>query len=199
MEKDTYFPFHKLWCKEGHFNNDQCLVIENLVKEHQPKYCLETGFCTGRSALSVLNSSDKIEKFITIDVNFDYRSEGRKYKELFKEEYAHFKAIEEASRKIFNKEFFQKEYPNGIDWFTVDGDHSQKGCYNDIHEVLPYMNEGSIIIIDDYKSGPPNGCSIPSVTKACEAIFEKYEDIIERTEWNEKGKGFCIFKIAREK
>tara|TARA_Y100000310_G_scaffold326998_1_gene392697 strand:+ start:92 stop:355 length:264 start_codon:yes stop_codon:yes gene_type:complete len=76
MEKSTYFPFHKLWCSEGHFNNDQCLFVEGLVKEHQPKYCLETGFCTGRSALAVLNSSDQIKKFTSIDRNFDYRESG---------------------------------------------------------------------------------------------------------------------------
>ena len=113
----------------------------------------------------------------------------------FKERWKEFKAIESSSLLILTDNFFKKEFPEGIDWFTVDGDHTYKGCCNDIEKAMPYMNEGGIIIIDDYNSGPPNGCSIPEVTKACDDMYLKYKEKLERDIWNEKGKGFCIFKI----
>ena len=52
------------WCKRGHFNEDQYNYVRELVKKENPKYCLETGFCTGRSALSVLYENENIEKFV---------------------------------------------------------------------------------------------------------------------------------------
>ena len=113
----------------------------------------------------------------------------------FQETWDGFKAIESSSEVILTENFFKKEFPEGIDWFTVDGDHTYRGCYNDIEKALPYMNEGGIIIIDDYMSGPPNGCKIPEVSRACDDIYTTYGDKLEMKSWNEKGKGFCIFKI----
>ncbi len=187
--------FKKYWCERGHFNEDQFVFMNNLVVEKKPKYCLETGFCTGRSALSVLYGNNWTEKFINIDINYDYFREGRVMLKKFQERWKIFKGIESSSRVILTKDFLNYEYPNGIDWFTVDGDHTYEGCYNDIEKVIPHMNQGGIIIIDDYKSGPPNGCSLPAVTKACDDIYIKYEKILNRRSWNKNGKGFCIFTI----
>ena len=182
------------WSERGHFNGDQFIFMNNLVKECKPKYCLETGFCTGRSALSVLYRNE-IDKFINIDINYGYFPEGRRMLKKFQETWDGFKAIESSSEVILTENFFKKEFPEGIDWFTVDGDHTYRGCYNDIEKALPYMNEGGIIIIDDYMSGPPNGCKIPEVSRACDDIYTTYGDKLEMKSWNEKGKGFCIFKI----
>lgn len=186
---------HKLWCEKGHWSESQYQYVKELVESNQPVYCLETGFCTGRSAFSVLNSFDGIKTFITIDIKFDYNPEGRKYKGLFEKEYKYFKAIENNSQKVLNKKFFATEYPNGIDWFTVDGGHTKAICSSDIENALPYMNKGGIILIDDYKSRPPGGCTMIGVTQACDEIFEKYDDVLEKTEWNVNGKGICVFKI----
>ena len=30
------------------------------------------------------------------------------------------------------------------------------------------MKGGGLIVIDDYESGPPDGCPIPEVTNACD-------------------------------
>ncbi len=183
------------WCKRGHFNEDQFIFINDLVKKRRPKYCLETGFCTGRSALSVLHEND-VQKFVNIDINYNYFAEGREMLQKFKERWSVFKGIENSSKNILTEEFFKNEFPNGIDWFTVDGEHSYEGCFGDIEKALPYMNQEGIIIIDDYKSGPPNGCHLPQVTKACDDIYEKYRyNIFEKITWNMKGKGFCIFVI----
>ena len=104
-----------------------------------------------------------------------------------------FSTIENSSRRILNDYFFKKEFPLGIDWVTIDGDHSYEGCLFDLRAVVNHINKNGIIIIDDYESGPPNGCCIPDVTRSCDDFY-KENQYLEKTTWNCKGKGFCIFK-----
>ena len=190
---------HKLWCnkgKGGHLNVDQANFIQKLSKEQNLQYCLETGFCTGRSSLSVIRGNEaNIVKFITIDINFDYWEPTREYIEKFESEYSFYRAINDSSANILNKEFFTTEFPNGVDWFTVDGDHSYLGCKNDLEAGLKYMNTNSIMIVDDYESGSPNGCPIPEVTNACNDFYKENSDKVSREKWYKLGKGFCIFKV----
>lgn len=184
----------ELWCKKGHFNKDQADFFMELSKTYKPKYILETGFCTGRSAYSLLKNGENIIKFISIDISFDYiKPEGRIMKDKLSAQFPMFKPIEGSSHTILNERFFMNEFPNGIDWFTVDGDHTYKGCLNDLNTVHKYINPNGIIIIDDYKSGPPNGCNLIDVTNACNDFHSKHPEF-EKTEWNCEGKGFCIFK-----
>ena len=181
------------WCDKGHFNKDQAEFFSKLIKEHNPKYVLETGFCTGRSASVILENSKELEKMISIDINFDYmRPEGRQVRKILTDVFKNFHTIEASSRIILNDTFFKQEYPKGIDWFTVDGDHSYNGCLMDMEAAYKYINKGGIIIVDDYKSGHPNGCSIPAVTKACDEFAKRHPNI-RRNVWNNKGKGFCVF------
>ena len=59
------------WHPWGHLNeNERDFLIEQL-KKLKPKYCLETGFATGRSAATTL-CTIKPEKFISIDINLNY-------------------------------------------------------------------------------------------------------------------------------
>lgn len=181
------------WCEKGHFNLDQKEYVSELVKNHQPKYALETGFCTGRSTYSVLSSADRLEKMVSVDINFDYMApHGRQMRSLLTRNYPKLTTFESDSKKLFTTDFFATNFPHGIDWFTVDGDHSYEGCIHDLEKVLPYMNPGGVIIIDDYKSGPPNGCVLVAVTKACDDFANRHPEL-KKTEWNSKGKGFCVF------
>lgn len=185
---------NEFWCKKGHFNLDQANFFKEMVLKNKPKYVLETGFCTGRSASSILTNTNTIKKMISIDINFDtIKPESRIYKNLLENNFLNFHTIENNSRHVLNDSFLNKEFPNGIDWFTVDGDHSYAGCLFDLRSVVNHINTNGIIIIDDYKSGPPNGCTIPEVTKACDDFYNENKNL-EKTEWNCKGKGFCIFK-----
>jgi len=197
---------HKLWSPLGHLNRDQAEFIQELSLEHKPKYCLETGFCTGRSSLAlILGNEDGIEKFITIDWNFDYNKNCQtptdvlaschEYVDKFKAKYNFYSEKGGNTADVLNKEFLDKEFPNGIDWFTVDGDHTYDGCKRDLTMGLPYMNQGSIIIIDDYEAGPPNGCHIPEVNQACYDFYSENSDKLTREKWNKLGKGFCIFRV----
>jgi len=187
---------NELWCSDGHFNTDQAELYMELTKKHKPKYCLETGFCTGRSSLSViLGNEDNIEKFISIEYNLNYKSLTKEFVEKFNSKFEFYNVVVGNSAHILTPEFFEKEFPNGIDWFTVDGDHSYFGCKNDLKLALPYMSKNSIIIVDDYELGSPNGCSLPEVTNACNDFYKENLDKISIEKWNKLGKGFCIFRV----
>jgi predicted O-methyltransferase YrrM len=163
------------------------------VTQKNPQYALETGFCTGRSTYAVLNSAKNLKKMVSIDINFDYiKPHGRRMREVLTRNFPALHTIEDSSKKILNTVFMKENFRDGIDWFTVDGDHSYKGCLYDLKTVFPYMNKGGIIIIDDYKSGPPNGCDIPDVTKACDDFHKIHPEVVKQT-WYNQGKGFCIF------
>lgn len=179
------------WCKRGHFNFDQANFFCNLLPVIRPKYILETGFCTGRSAVSILLSHKPI-KFISIDINLDYISpEGRIFAKKLTENFKCFQIIEADSRNILNKTFFKTHFPNGIDWITIDGGHSFEECYNDLDRSSEFLNQNGIIIVDDYKSGPPNGGTIETVTNAVDAFVKKNKQF-NKLEWYNKGKGFAI-------
>lgn len=185
----------KFWCSDGHFNEDQAEYFKVLIDKHNPKYVLETGFCTGRSTAVVLVNAKNIEKMISIDINFDYvKILGREYRKILEDNFPCFSTIEDDSKNVLNDTFLKREFPNGIDWFTVDGDHSYGGCLFDLRSVHKHMNKGGIIIIDDYKSGKPNGAYLPEVTRACDDFHKEHPEI-NKVEWYKKGKGFCVFKF----
>lgn len=184
---------NKFWCDQGHLNIDQANFMKEMIERYDPKYVLETGFCTGRSASVILTNANNLKRMISIDINFDYiKPQGRIYQKLLETEFSNFHTIESNSKLVLNDDFFKNMFPNGIDWFTVDGDHSYEGCLFDLNTVINYMNKNSVIIIDDYKSGPPNGCHIPEVTRACDDFYKNHQ-YLEKLEWNVLGKGFCIF------
>ena len=157
----------KYWCPRGHFNVDQRTFIMKLAELVQPRSVLETGFCMGRSSASVLCASSSI-LFISVDIDLDYmKPEGREYAIILQNDFPNCKVIEADSKRLFTQKFIMEQYPEGIDWLTIDGDHSYQGCLADL-EVARHLNEAGIVIIDDYKSGPPNGVQLPQVTKAVE-------------------------------
>jgi predicted O-methyltransferase YrrM len=183
-----------LWAKEGHFNKDQEKYIQNLVATIKPEYSIETGFCSGRSSYTVLEAGkDTIKKMISIEIDLDYVSSGREYKRLLEEHYSDngFQVIEEDS-SIITSEFMNKEFPKGVDFAMIDGSHSYEGCLGDILGILPHLNSGGIMAIDDYKSGAPNGCTIEGVNRACDFVSSTQASLLKQ-EWHCEGKGFCIF------
>ena len=187
---------HELWCSEGHFNINQAICLNSLSLNQRPKYVLETGFCTGRSALSVLLNSDTILKFVNIDINYDYmKPYGKLMLNKFIRNFPQFKYYEKDSNIFLTENFIKEEFPKGIDWFTVDGDHTYNGCLHDLTTSLPYMNKGGIIVVDDYMSGPPDGSHIPAVTNACNYFFTINSNSLDRKVWYNNGKGFCVFLI----
>ena len=181
----------KLWPSRGHLNIDQRNFFIDLLINKNPKYCIETGFCTGRSALTILIAAEP-ELLISIDKNRQ-----KKYIDIIELNFKNFKFIQGHSKNILTKNFLQKEYPYGIDFAFIDGDHSYYGCLHDLNTIYPFLNENSVMLIDDYMSGPPNGISIPDVNHAVQDFIKNFNLNLDR--WYKNGKSFAIIKNEKNK
>ncbi len=102
----------RFWPSKGHYNLDQYYFVSDLLKDKNIQYALETGFCTGRSALSVLHNSPNLKKMTSIDIDLDYPNiGGRKMSQILSENFSCFSVIESDSRKQFNTNFLEENYP----------------------------------------------------------------------------------------
>ena len=53
------------------------------------------------------------------------------------------------------------------------------------------------MLIDDYKSGRPNGYPLPTVTKAVDDFLIQHDNLY-KIEWNKNGKGFAVLTKSKE-
>lgn len=72
-----------------------------------------------------------------------------------------------------------------IDYLFIDGDHSYKGVMDDFKNYFEFVNEGGIIVFDNY-----NDNAWRQVTKAVDEILEKDKNI----ELVEKYAHCCVVK-----
>jgi predicted O-methyltransferase YrrM len=174
----------QIWV-EKHFSIPQRDFMINLLVLLKPSYCFETGFCTGSSSATISAACSPI-KLISVslaDSNMDVA-------EKLKQQYA-FDLIEGDSTSVLTPEFFEKEYPEGIDFFHVDGGHEYNVALSDLESAFPYMNEGSIMLVDDYHS---KVCPLPSVDRAVDDFVAKNNLNMERVN-TEDGKGMAVIRL----
>jgi len=187
---NTTQVIEELWWHDGHFNEDQRDYLIQLLEKFKPQYCIETGFATGRSTVTTLLAAQP--KFlVSIDVDLDYMG-ARSHAKSLLEKFRNLTIIEGDSSNIMTADFFNCHFPNGIDFAFIDGSHTYSGALSDIEKVFQQMNIGGIMIIDDYLSGAPNGCSIPDVDAAVNDFSISREIAVDR--WSCKGKGFAILR-----
>jgi hypothetical protein len=106
--------------------------------------------------------------------------------------FENYEVIEGDSKIILGQWFFEKYFPSGVDFAFVDGDHTYEGCLNDLNAVYPYLSETGIVVVDDYRSGPPNGAKFSSVTRAVEEFALEHRLSIRY--WHKHGKGVAIIR-----
>jgi predicted O-methyltransferase YrrM len=179
----------KYWFAEGHLNFDQRDLFIKLLKDLKPKRCLEIGFASGRSTVTVLLAAQPV-MLVSIDLCLDYIPGARAHANLLEKKFPTLKIIEGDSKAILNRTFFESYFPNGIDFAFVDGDHTYEGCSSDLSAVLPYINPGGIMLVDDYRSGPPNGVAFESVNSAVDDFTLRNRLLL--TYWCKDGKGAAI-------
>ena len=102
-----------------------------------------------------------------------------------------FGLIQGDSTAVLTPEFFEKEYPEGIDFFHVDGGHEYNVALSDLENAFPYMNEGSIMLVDDYHS---KMCPLESVDRAVDDFVAKNNLNMERVN-TEDGKGMAVIRL----
>jgi predicted O-methyltransferase YrrM len=172
---------------QGHFDFDQRDYFIELLTQHKPKYCLETGFCSGTSSVTICASS-KPEKMISIGLAQNNMEVANELKDTY-----NFRLIEGDSTKVLIDKFFETEYENGIDFYHVDGGHTYEVAKHDLVSAYNYMNDNSIIIVDDYHS---NVCNLPEVAKAVDEFAKENNLEVEQIRTN-SGKGMAKIVINK--
>ena len=82
-----------------------------------------------------------------------------------------------------------KEFPEGIDWFTVDGDPNYSGCLTELVSVLPHMNKGGIIYIVADRDKRKN----VNVRDACDFFGQIFANLLTKVLDDVVGREICHF------
>ena len=130
---------------------NQIMQMSQLIRKKKPTYALETGFASGRTAATLVLSTKQqpLKKYVNCECNYNYSG----YYGFFAAMLNYFRSFETSSQRLFRSSFFTEHFPQGIDWFTVDGDGSYQGVLFDLVPAFPYMNNGGIIyIVGDRKT-----------------------------------------------
>ena len=189
MDKQSIIKkINTYWHKEGHLNENQRDYLIGILGSRKPKYCLEIGFATGRSTVTTLYAADPV-RLVSIDLNLDYMKAREFARELL-DKFPNLIIIESDSSKILYYHFFKDQFPYGVDFAFVDGGHSFECCYSDISKIWPSLNKGGLMIIDDYESGKPDGCTLLGVNNAVNKFVDEHKLPLQK--WNKNGKGFAI-------
>jgi hypothetical protein len=141
------------------------------------------------------NATDSILKMISVDLVLKQR--GRAMAEALQRQCPAFRLLEGGSRQVLSAKFVSREFPEGIDFATIDGDHTYEGCMFDLAMIAPAMSPTGVIVVDDYRSGPPNGVIIESVTQSVDDFLTRHRESFVGETWNRRGKGFCIIRRVR--
>ena len=114
------------------------------------------------------------------------------HRSKFGEENFNFNLIEGKSEQILDENFFKENYPNGVDFFFVDGGHSCAVCLFDMKTGAPFVNKGGYMVVDDYFS---KVCPLPEVNEAVDKFYTDH-----KSEWDKNfiqssdGKGTCFLQ-----
>lgn len=186
---DTVERIQSFWSPDiGHLSETQRDFVIHELEQINPSSVLEIGFAGGRHTVTVL-SCCKPTKMISMDIDFDYQN-GRSKVDLINEQFDNIEFLEENSRTALTEEFFESNFPNGLDYILVDGCHSYGGAISDMEKCYPHLNSGGLMVVDDYQS---KVCPLPSVDRAIE-VFAKVSGLEFETVSLSDGKGMALFR-----
>ena len=188
LDSEIINRISRYWYEKGHMNADQRDYFIESLQILKPRFCLEIGFASGRSAVTTLVAANP-ELLVSVDLSLDYIQGARAYAEVLQKDFHNLKILEGSSTQVMNENFFQSYFPKGIDFAFIDGDHTYTGCMADLMTVFPHLSKNGIIIVDDYRSGPPNGVPFPEVTGAVDDFV--LQNKLSLRYWQKDGKGIA--------
>ena len=185
-----------LWCHRGHFNTDQALLVAEVCAQIAPRYALEVGFCTGRSAASVLHATRSVlRRMVSLDRDLGYKApEGRFMARLLCAEFPTFSVIEQPSQRILGPAFFRASFGDGVDLAIIDGGHSYEECSFDLQAAASALSYHGVILVDDFHSGPPNGVAFDTVNAGVDDFMQRHRSSFVGQSWHKEGKGMCLIR-----
>lgn len=197
-----YFPacrvtgssFYSLHFGDEFIEGNQIIHMSKLVRKYNPQYIFETGFGSGRTAATMIQScrTKPILKYVNCDKNYSlYDPVSCSFRKYCHAMCPFFKTFESRSSELLRNGFLKSEFPDGIDWFTVDGDPNYSGCLCELVSVLPHMNKGGIIYIVADRDKRKNA----NVRDATDFFGEIFESRLTKVLDDVIGREICHFIV----
>ncbi|MBI5722731.1 MAG: class I SAM-dependent methyltransferase [Planctomycetes bacterium] len=129
-------------------------VLYAASKLIQPKNYLEIGVRRGRSCCAVVRGCPTVDitacdMWIQNYAGMENPGPDFVFAEVQKHGFrGHFQVVNGNSHEMLPK-FFSQNPGRTFDLITVDGDHTEQGAYQDLHDVLPHLAVGGAIVFDD--------------------------------------------------
>ena len=158
---DTNFEYHKyqqffitqkIVEKSGWLLTlDDAYFINGLIRKFKPKKCLEVGVARGGSSIIILNAIKDISNSFLVSIDLNTKLFIDKTKETGY-------AVKQFFPELTNKwRLFTGDQPHKFldklnmkfDFLFLDTSHYTPGEIINIIEILPFLNEGAIVILHD--------------------------------------------------
>jgi len=197
-----YFPacrvtgssFYSRHFGDEFIEGNQIIQMSRLVRKYNPQTIFETGFGSGRTAATMIQSCRTlpIKKYLNCDKNYSlYNPVSCHYRKYCHDMCPFFRTVEKRSSDLLRTGCLTKEFPEGIDWFTVDGDPNYSGCLTELVSVLPHMNKGGIIYIVADRDKRKN----VNVRDACDFFGQIFANLLTKVLDDVVGREICHFIV----
>jgi len=146
----TSSPLYSQYFGDEFIESNQIVQMSKLIRKLKPQYVFETGFGYGRTMVTMLESccNHRLLHYVNCDKNYSlYTPISNMVKDTISKTYSNIKWYEKRTPEFFQEGILQKEFPNGIDWATIDGSPTYEGCLCELFSVLPHMKKGGIIYV----------------------------------------------------
>lgn len=178
----------KYWHPFGHINKQQVNYIRSVCSWLKPSFALETGFCTGHSAIAILSSCNP-KLFVSIDMDLDYAPEGRKMAELYMADFPNFKVLERDSKEITTKDIADLV---PINFAHIDGGHDYSTCLYDLNLVASCISARGVILVDDYFHIKAKEFQLEGVARAVHDFCNTHTDFHLTDKATIRGYGYAV-------
>lgn len=118
------------------YPNDMFLIWKTC-EYFQPKNILEIGFYKGQTLGLIYEASGTDSQFTSVDIRYQRKD---LFDQLFPNPAGKFLNISSKDLTLDEK----------FDFVHIDGNHSYEYVLNDVHKVLPWLHNNSIICMDDF-------------------------------------------------
>ena len=148
----TFFITQKIIEKSGWLLTlNDAYFINGLIRKFKPKKCLEVGVARGGSSIIILNAIKDISDSILISIDLNTKLFIDKTKETGY-------AVKQFFPELTNKwKLYTGDQPHKFlekinmkfDFLFLDTSHYTPGEIINIIEILPFLNEGAIVVLHD--------------------------------------------------
>lgn len=190
----TGSPFYSIHFGDEFIEGNQIRQMSRLVRKYNPQHIFETGFGSGRTTATMIQSCriKPILTYVNCDKNYSlYNPISSKFRKYCQDMCPFFKTFEKRSSELLRNGFLKNEFNEGIDWFTVDGDPNYSGCLCELVSVLPHMKKGGVIYIVADRDKRKN----VNVRDACDFFGEIFESRLTKVLDDVMGREICHFIV----